>query len=69
MAVSALFLLGYGVFRFAVEFVREPDIATGSNGFVAFDWMTMGQALSLPMIIIGIWMLWFSYQNKTMEAV
>jgi len=69
MAVSALFLLGYGVFRFAVEFVREPDITTGSKGFVAFDWMTMGQVLSLPMIIIGIWMLWFSYQNKTMEAV
>ena len=65
MAVSALFLLGYGVFRFAVEFVREPDVSTGNQGFVAFDWMTMGQALSLPMILVGICMLWFAYQTDS----
>ena len=62
MAVSALFLLGYGVFRFAVEFVREPDVTTGTDGFIAFEWMTMGQALSLPMILLGVWMLWFAYK-------
>ena len=65
MAVSAVFLLGYGVFRFAVEFVRQPD---AHMGFIAFDWMTMGQLLSLPMIVLGIWMWWFSYHNKSTET-
>lgn len=64
MAVSAVFLLGYGVFRFAVEFMREPDITTGEAGYMVFDWLTMGQLLSVPMIVIGIWMLWFSYHRK-----
>ncbi len=48
--VSLLFLALYGTMRFAVEFLREPD---PHIGFVAFGWMTMGQALSLPMILIG----------------
>ena len=48
------FLLGYGVFRFAVEFVREPD---AHLGFIWLSWMTMGQLLSIPMIAIGIWLL------------
>lgn len=62
MSVSALFLLGYGVFRFAVEFVREPD---AHLGFIALDWLTMGQLLSLPMILVGIWMLWFSHRQPS----
>lgn len=49
-AVSGLFALLYGVFRFAVEFVREPD---PQLGFVAFGWLTMGQVLSLPLIAVG----------------
>lgn len=49
--VSAWFLIGYGVARFTVEFFREPD---PQRGFIAFHWMTMGQILSLPMILIGI---------------
>ena len=52
--VTGLFLLGYGVFRFAVEFVREPD---AHLGFVWLSWMTMGQLLSIPMIAIGYWLL------------
>ena len=52
--VTGLFLLGYGVFRFAVEFVREPD---AHLGFIWLSWMTMGQLLSIPMIAIGIWLL------------
>ncbi|GHA96246.1 prolipoprotein diacylglyceryl transferase [Modicisalibacter luteus] len=48
---SGLFLLLYGVFRFAVEFVRQPD---PQLGFIAFDWLTMGQLLSLPMIAVGL---------------
>ena len=52
--VSALFLCSYGVIRFICEFFREPDI---QFGFIAFDWLTMGQLLSLPMIAIGIYMM------------
>lgn len=53
-AVGGLFLLGYGVSRFAVEFVREPDAHLGT---VALGWMTMGQLLSWPMILAGLWLL------------
>lgn len=59
-AVSGLFLLGYGIFRFAVEFVRIPDVQLG---YILFDWMTMGQILSLPMIIIGTWLLADAFQR------
>ena len=60
MAVSGLFLLGYGIFRSAVEFVREPD---SNLGYLAFDWLTMGQLLSIPMIIAGIILLVLAYKN------
>lgn len=58
-AVSGLFLIGYGLFRFLVEFVREPD---AHLGFIAWDWLTMGQLLSLPMIIGGIVMMVYAYK-------
>jgi phosphatidylglycerol:prolipoprotein diacylglycerol transferase len=60
MAVSALFLLGYGVFRFAVEFVRMPD---AHLGYLAFDWLTLGQLLSAPMILGGVFLLWLAYRK------
>ena len=60
-AISGLFLLFYGVFRFIVEFVRIPD---AHIGYLAFDWLTMGQILSLPMIIVGIVLLTMSYRIK-----
>lgn len=50
MAISGLFLLGYGAFRFAVEFFRLPD---AHLGYLAFDWLTMGQVLTLPMLLLG----------------
>ncbi|PCJ32234.1 MAG: prolipoprotein diacylglyceryl transferase [Gammaproteobacteria bacterium] len=59
-AVSGLFLLGYGVFRFAVEFVRTPD---EQYGYLALDWLTMGQILSLPMIVLGLFILVRSYKK------
>ena len=62
MSVSGLFLLGYGVFRFAVEFVRVPD---AHLGYLAFDWVTMGQVLSLPMIILGIVLIVLAHKKKT----
>ncbi|MFW5731448.1 MAG: prolipoprotein diacylglyceryl transferase [Desulfonatronovibrionaceae bacterium] len=61
--VSGLFCLGYGVFRFGAEFFREPD---AHLGFVLLNWMTMGQVLSTPLIIIGIALLIHSgYKQKT----
>jgi phosphatidylglycerol:prolipoprotein diacylglycerol transferase len=62
-AVSGLFALLYGLFRFSVEFVREPD---AQLGFIAFDWLTMGQILSLPLILIGILLLWLSRRAPTL---
>ena len=55
-AVSAMFLIGYGVLRFAAEFYREPD---DFLGLLAFS-LSMGQWLSLPMIVAGIAMLAWS---------
>jgi phosphatidylglycerol:prolipoprotein diacylglycerol transferase len=54
-AVSGLFALLYGSFRFAVEFVRQPD---ANLGFVAWGWVTQGQLLSIPMILVGIVLLY-----------
>jgi phosphatidylglycerol:prolipoprotein diacylglycerol transferase len=53
MQVSALFLVGYGVFRFTAEFAREPDAFLG---LLALG-LSMGQWLSLPMIVAGV-VLW-----------
>ena len=59
MATSSLFLIFYGIFRFIIEFVRAPD---SHIGYLAFDWLTMGQLLSIPMIFIGIYFLIKSYR-------
>ncbi len=59
-AVSGLFLLGYGVFRSIVELVRIPD---QQYGYFAFDWLTMGQILSLPMILLGVFILVVAYRR------
>ena len=53
-AVGGLFLLGYGAFRFFVEFYRQPD---AQLGFVAMGWMSMGQILCLPMIALGLFLM------------
>ena len=60
MAVSGVFALGYGVFRFAVEFIRLPD---PQLGYLAFGWLTMGQVLSIPLIIVGALLLWLAYRR------
>ncbi|MFA7521772.1 MAG: prolipoprotein diacylglyceryl transferase [Halothiobacillaceae bacterium] len=64
MAVSGLFLLGYGLFRFAVEFVREPD---AHIGYLAGNWVTMGHLLSTPMILAGIALLVWAYRHGIMD--
>ena len=61
MSVSGLFLLGYGVFRFLIEFVRVPD---AHLGYLALDWVTMGQVLSLPMIAMGATMIAMAYARQ-----
>ena len=53
-AVSGLFALGYAVFRFAVEFVRVPDVQLG---YLAFGWLTMGQLLCVPLMLAGLWLM------------
>ncbi len=62
MAVSGLFLILYGSFRFGVEFVREPD---GHIGFDLLGWMTRGQLLSLPMVILGVALLVMAYAKQS----
>jgi len=59
-AVSGLFLIAYGLFRFLVEFVREPDAFMAGLPLG----LTMGQWLSLPMVLIGVGLLRWSYARK-----
>lgn len=59
MAVSGMFLLFYGIFRSAVEFVRMPDHGV----YLAFGWLTKGQVLSLPMIGAGLILLLLAYRH------
>jgi phosphatidylglycerol:prolipoprotein diacylglycerol transferase len=58
-ALSGLFLIGYGSFRFLVEFTREPDDFLGLLSLG----MSMGQWLSLPMVIAGVLMMVLSYRR------
>lgn len=62
LAVSGMFLLFYGIFRFAIEFVRVPDV---DPGYLAYGWITMGQVLSVPMILAGIVLLALAYRSAT----
>ncbi len=59
MAVSGIFLIGYGAFRFAVEFVRIPD---AQYGYLALGWVTMGQILTLPMLAAGLALVVLSHR-------
>ena len=63
MAVSAVFLIGYGVLRFIAEFAREPDDFLG-----LFAGFSMGQLLSLPMIVVGAVLLWWAYKRQNAPA-
>jgi phosphatidylglycerol:prolipoprotein diacylglycerol transferase len=60
-APSGLFLACYGAFRFLVEFVRVPD---ANRGYLLLDWVTMGQLLSLPMIVVGLAMFGHAYRRR-----
>ena len=58
---SGLFLLLYGVFRIAVEFVREPDVQIG---YLYGGWLTMGMVLSIPLVLLGIALLIYAKITK-----
>jgi len=58
-AVSAAFLLGYGVFRFCVEFTREPDSFLG----LLAGGLSMGQWLSAPMVLAGVALMLWAYRS------
>jgi phosphatidylglycerol---prolipoprotein diacylglyceryl transferase len=64
-AVSGLFLVTYGLFRFLVEYTREPDTHLG---LLALG-LSMGQWLSLPMIVLGIFLLWWAYRTQRNAAL
>ncbi len=55
-AVSGVFLMGYACCRMIAECFRQPD---AQLNFVAFGWLTMGQLLSIPMLLIGFYLWWF----------
>ncbi|OZB04221.1 MAG: prolipoprotein diacylglyceryl transferase [Idiomarina sp. 34-48-12] len=59
-AIGGLFLIGYGLARFVVEYAREPD---SHLGLLIFGW-SMGQWLSAPMIVIGAVLMLLAYKNK-----
>ncbi|MDO6638040.1 prolipoprotein diacylglyceryl transferase [Pseudoalteromonas carrageenovora] len=67
-SVAGVFLLGYGVFRFCIEYFRQPDAQLG----LFADFISMGQILSLPMIVGGLGLLIWAYkqpqQAKTAKA-
>jgi phosphatidylglycerol:prolipoprotein diacylglycerol transferase len=58
--VSSSFLIFYGTIRFIIEFFRQPD---AHIGYVAFDYISMGQVLCLPMILMGLLILMYSRKN------
>ena len=62
--VSGLFALLYGAFRFIVEFVRVPD---QQLDYLFGGWLTMGQLLSLPLVLLGLFLLWLSRRAPTLQ--
>ncbi|GKV79639.1 prolipoprotein diacylglyceryl transferase [Pectobacterium versatile] len=62
-SVSGLFLIGYGTFRIITEFFRQPDAQLGLFG----DLFSMGQILSLPMVIAGILMMVWAYRRQPVQ--
>ncbi|MBV9991303.1 MAG: prolipoprotein diacylglyceryl transferase [Alphaproteobacteria bacterium] len=59
--ISAIFLIGYGVLRFVVEFFREPDTPF-------LGWFSMGQALSVALILAGTYLIWWVYRQPRPAA-
>jgi len=65
-AASGWFALLYGIFRFLMEFLRIPD---AQLGYYAGDWLTMGQILSVPLIVIGLVFLFMSRKSPVLQPM
>ncbi|MEM7078016.1 MAG: prolipoprotein diacylglyceryl transferase [Pseudomonadota bacterium] len=63
--VAGVFLASYGALRFATEFFRAPD---AHIGFIAFDWLSMGQMLSLPMLLLGLGAIYYAQTSARKAA-
>ena len=59
-AISGAFLIGYGIFRSVAEYFREPDAGIFGQSYV----VSMGQWLSLPMVLIGLAMMVVAYRRR-----
>lgn len=64
-AVSGVFSLSYGCLRFAAEFFREPD---AHIQYLALGWMTRGQILCLPMIALGLYLIWYAHHRAAARS-
>ncbi|HBI21139.1 MAG TPA: prolipoprotein diacylglyceryl transferase [Legionella sp.] len=62
--VTGIFLMAYAVCRFIIECFREPD---SQLGYLAFNWLTMGQLLSIPMLLVGL-SLWWTRRNANIPT-
>lgn len=60
MATCGLFMVAYALFRSLVEFVRVPD---AHIGYLAWGWLTMGQLLCLPMLLVGLGLIAWAYRR------
>ena len=60
-SVAGLFLIGYGVFRFMIEYVREPDVE------LFLDVITRGQLLCLPMMLGGVFIMLWAYNKSAVK--
>lgn len=60
-AISGLFAICYGIFRCVAEFFRLPDVQIG---YLAFGWVTEGQLLSIPLIMVGILLMVCAYRKE-----
>lgn len=56
-----VFMVGYGICRFLIEFVRQPD---AQLGYLWGGWLTMGQVLSVPLIVAGVVLLVYALKTK-----
>ena len=62
---AGTFLIGYGVFRSIVEFFREPDAHLG----LYLSFISKGQILSIPMILIGLFIIYYGYISQQKKAI
>jgi len=62
LAPSGLFLIIYGIVRFSIEFVRVPD---EHIGYLAGGWLTEGQVLSIPMVLVGVALMAYAYRTRS----